>query len=83
MVSAKIDPAMLGNGKKPRGNNLSVGDDDNDVGRKLFKELLDFRRADFLRLVHGKVGGERNVLHRGNGKLVAATAGTVGLRDYA
>jgi len=73
---------MLGNCKEACGDNLTVGNNDDDVGRKLFEELLDFRRANLFRLVHGKMRGARDVLHGGSGKLVAAAARAVGLRDY-
>src|SRR5438034_725635 len=40
-------------------------------------------RSNFLRLVHGKMRGECNVLHGGNRNLLSAAAGAVGLRDDA
>ena len=60
---------------------MAVRNDNDDVGRKLFKELLHFRRANFFRLMHGEMRGKRDILHRRNRDLLAATTRTVRLGD--
>ncbi len=60
---------------------MAVSDDDDDVKNKLFQELLHFGSANFLWLVHRKICGERDFLHRRNRNPLAAAARAVGLGD--
>src|SRR6266700_1083473 len=77
--SVEVDPPVLGNREKARRDNLSIRDDDDDVGSELLEELLYFLGSNILRLMHGKIRGDRDFLHGGDGKLPAAAARTVGL----
>ena len=77
----KINPPVLGNREKTRGNNLAVSDDNNDVGSQPLQELRHFRSANFFRLMHRKMRGECDLFHRRDGKLLTAAARSVGLGD--
>ena len=78
----EIDPAEPGDWKKAGGNDLAVGDDDDDVRSEALQERLCFGRADFFGLMDRDAGSESGFLDRGRGELLAASTGAVGLRDY-
>ena len=71
--SVQVDPAELGDRQQSGGDDLSVGDDNDAVGKAL-QEILGFRCANFLRLEHGNVRGESRFLHGRKRDFVAAPA---------
>ena len=58
-----------------------VAGDDDEVGSKLFEELLNFRRANFVRLMQGNFCGQCDFFHWRKENLLPATARAVRLRD--
>jgi hypothetical protein len=72
---------MFGNRKKARGNDLAVGDNGDEIGRKSFEESLDFGGTNFFRLVQGEMRCERDFFHWRKRDLVASALGPVGLGD--
>jgi len=58
----QIDPADAGKSQKPRGNDLSVGNNHNDIGGNTFQEFLRRVRLDGFRLVDMQIGCERPLL---------------------
>src|SRR5215467_9304694 len=79
--SVEIDPAMFGNRKKPRGNNLAVGNDDDYFGGEFFQKFLKFGSANFLRLVYRNISAKRDALHGRNGNLLTTATRSVRLRN--
>ena len=74
-----VDPAEFWNSEQSRGDDLAIGDDDDGVGIGFAEELFGFGSADFFWLADGEVGSKSGLFYRGEGCLLAASAGAVGL----
>src|SRR6266850_4505750 len=79
--SVQIDPAEFRDWQQTSGNNLAVGDDDDEVWGVALQKFLDFRSADFFGLMDEEVGRESDFFYGGGRNLVAAAAWAVRLRD--
>ncbi len=79
--SVKIDPAVFRDWQQARGDDLAVGDDDNEVRGIALQEFLDFRGADFFGLVDGNFCGKGGLLHGREGHFLTAATWAVRLRD--
>jgi len=60
----QINPAQFWNGEQPRGDNLSVSDDDNTIGSQFPQQRLCFPCPNLFRLMNGKIGRQRCFLYR-------------------
>ena len=78
----QVDPPQPWNRKKPRRNNLPIGDDHNRVGRNLLQQLLRLGRTNFFRLMHRNPRSGRDFLHRRKRSLLPAPARPVRLRNH-
>src|ERR1700676_3156652 len=77
--SVQVEPAEFWDVQKPRGNDLTVGDDDDGVRSERAEVRFDFRCADFFRLMNGEIGRERDFFNRRKNYLLGAAFGAVGL----
>jgi hypothetical protein len=77
----QVDPAEFRNGQKTRRDDLSVGDNHDDVGRKSLQDVLNFGSADFFWLMDGDASSERYFLYWRKGNFLPPAARTVGLSD--
>ena len=79
----EVDPAETRNAEQPRGNYLTVGDDNDDVGAGFTEEMLGIRSADSFGLENAQVFGDSRLFYCGAGNRLAAPARTIGLGNHS